>query len=265
MVRLFFMRVPVARAFIAGNIRNRHKQWRRTGAHLAILVLTRPEEASRRFLAAVEERLSQRVAHILSPAIEIESVAHGPLPDGVVSVILTSEQAALRARNTGARTGMKAWCVGDRTAEVARREGFEAVSVGGDVEALIAAILKARPDAPLAHIRGEQTTGDVSARLTKAGILTHDLVVYRQKDCTLSPEIFEALAGGETLVVPLFSPRSAEAFLRQVEPTDPLRIVAMSQAVADKAAVCGARDILLAERPDLEAMALATCRRISMA
>ena len=232
---------------------------------MAILVLTRPEEASRRFLAAVEERLSQRVAHILSPAIEIESVAHGPLPDGVVSVILTSEQAALRARNTGARTGMKAWCVGDRTAEVARREGFEAVSVGGDVEALIAAILKARPDAPLAHIRGEQTTGDVSARLTKAGILTHDLVVYRQKDCTLSPEIFEALAGGETLVVPLFSPRSAEAFLRQVEPTDPLRIVAMSQAVADKAAVCGARDILLAERPDLEAMALATCRRISMA
>ena len=232
---------------------------------MAILVLTRPEEASRRFLAAVEERLSQRVAHILSPAIEIESVAHGPLPDGVVSVILTSEQAALRARNTGARTGMKAWCVGDRTAEVARREGFEAVSVGGDVEALIAAILKARPDAPLAHIRGEQTTGDVSARLTKAGILTHDLVVYRQKDCALSPEIFEALAGGETLVVPLFSPRSAEAFLRQVEPTDPLRIVAMSQAVADKAAVCGARDILLAERPDLEAMALATCRRISMA
>ncbi|MGA1180551.1 MAG: uroporphyrinogen-III synthase [Marivivens sp.] len=232
---------------------------------MAILVLTRPEEASRRFLAAVEERLSQRVAHILSPAIEIESVAHGPLPDGVVSVILTSEQAALRARNTGARTGMKAWCVGDRTAEVARREGFETVSVGGDVEALIAAILKARPDEPLAHIRGEQTTGDVSARLTKAGLIAHDLVVYRQKDCTLSPEVFEALAGGETLVVPLFSPRSAEAFLRQVEPTTPMRVVAMSQTVADKAAVCGARDILVAERPDLEAMALATCRRISMA
>jgi uroporphyrinogen-III synthase len=258
------MRVPVARAFIAGNIRNRHKQWRRTGAHLAILVLTRPEEASRRFLAAVEMCAGGPVAHILSPAIEIESVAHGPLPDGVVSVILTSEQAALRARGAGVRAGMKAWCVGDRTAEVARREGIEAVSAGGDVEALIAAILKARPEAPLVHIRGEQTTGDVSARLTKAGLLTHDLVVYRQKDFPLLSEVFEALAGGKTLVVPLFSPRSAEAFLRQAKPTAPLRVIAMSQAVADKAAVCGALDILLAERPDLEAMALATCRRISM-
>jgi len=259
------MRVPVARVFIAGNIRIRYKQWRRIGAPLAILVLTRPEEASRRFLKAVEKGLGVPVAHIFSPAIEIESVAHGPLPDGVASVILTSEKAALQARGAGARAGMKAWCVGDRTAEVARREGFAAVSAGGDVEALIAAILKAQPDSPLAHIRGEQTTGDVSARLAKAGLITHDLVVYRQKDCTLSPEVFEALAGGETLVVPLFSPRSAEAFLRQVEPTDPLRIVAMSQAVADKAYACGARDILLAQRPDLEAMALATCRRISMA
>lgn len=231
---------------------------------MAILVLTRPEEASRRFLAAVEEHLGQRVAHILSPAIEIESVAHGPIPEGVASVILTSEQGALRARGAGARTGTKAWCVGDRTAEAARRNGFEAESAGGDVEALIAAILKARPDAPLAHIRGEQTTGDVSARLTKAGISTHDLVVYRQKDCTLSPEIFEALARGETLVVPLFSPRSAEAFLRQAKPTAPMRVIAMSQTVADKAAACGARDILVAERPDLEAMVLATCRRISM-
>ena len=147
----------------------------------------------------------------------------------------------------------------------ARRERFEAVSPGGDVEALIAAILEAQPSAPLVHIRGEQTTGDVSARLTKAGLLTHDLVVYRQKDCPLSPEVFEALASGETLVVPLFSPRSAEAFLRQVKPTDPLRIVAMSQAVADKAYACGVRQILLAEGPDLEAMALATCSRISMA
>ena len=232
---------------------------------MAILVLTRPEEASRRFLAAVETCMGGPVANILSPAIEIEDVANGPIPEGVASVILTSEQGALRARSAGARAGMTAWCVGDRTAEVARREGFAAVSVGGDVEALIAAILKAQPNAPLAHIRGEQTTGDVSVRLTKAGHLTHDLVVYRQKDFPLSPEVFEALAGGETLVVPLFSPRSAEAFLRQVEPTDPLRIVAMSKAVADKAAACGARDALVAERPDLEAMALATCRRISMA
>mgnify|MGYP003850350533 CR=1 FL=1 len=43
-----------------------------------------------------------------------------------------------------------------------------------------------------------------------------------------------------------------------------LRVVAMSDAVANVAAATGAKDILVAERPDLEAMALATCRRISM-
>jgi hypothetical protein len=32
--------------------------------------------------------------------------------------------------------------------------------------------------------------------------------------------------------------------------------------VADAAEANGAKDILVAERPDLEAMALATCRRI---
>lgn len=258
------MRVPVARALIAGNIQNRHKQWRRIGATLAILVLTRPEEASRRFLAAVEKGLGRSVAHIHSPSIEIVQVPHGMIPEETGAIVLTSEQAARRARAAGARADMKAWCVGDRTAAAAREEGFDAISAGGDVEALIAAVLAARPDAPLVHIRGEQTTGDVSARLTKAGIPTGDLVVYRQAECEPRPELLEALTGVEPLVVPLFSPRSAESFLRRIDGADALRVVAMSGAVADAAAANGACDILVAERPDLEAMALATCRRISM-
>ena len=231
---------------------------------MAILVLTRPEEASRRFLAAVEKGLGGPVAHIHSPSIEIVQVPHGKIPDKTGAIILTSEQAARRARAAGARADMTAWCVGDRTAVAAREEGFEAISAGGDVETLIAAVLAARPDALLVHIRGEQTTGDVSSRLTEAGLPTVDLVVYRQAECEPKPELLEALTGCEPLVVPLFSPRSAESFLRRIDAAGGLRVVAMSDAVANVAAATGAKDILVAERPDLEAMALATCRRISM-
>jgi uroporphyrinogen-III synthase len=256
------MRVPVARASIAGNIRIRYKQWRRIGATLAILVLTRPEEASRRFLKAVEKGLGGPVAHIFSPAIEIETVPHGQISKEAAAIILTSEQGARRAQDAGATAGMAAWCVGDRTAEAAWSTGLEAISTGGDVEALIAAILAARPNAPLVHIRGEQSTGDVAARLTEAGIPTSDLVVYRQAECEPRPELLQALNRSDPLVVPLFSPRSAEALLRRIDRADVLRVVAMSDAVADAAEANGAKDILVAERPDLEAMALATCRRI---
>ncbi|HSG36073.1 MAG TPA: uroporphyrinogen-III synthase [Paracoccaceae bacterium] len=232
---------------------------------MAILVLTRPEEASRRFLAAVEKGLGRPVEHVLSPAIEIEDVPHRRIPEDCRAIILTSEQGARRAKEAGARAGMVAWCVGDRTAEAARAEGFDAISAGGDVEALVAAIIQAKPDAPLVHVRGEHTTGNVAARLTQAGFPTRDHVVYRQKECEVSPEVLKALARGETLVVPLFSPRSAEAFVRQIAGAGALRVVAMSSAVADKAASCGAQDILVADRPNLDAMVLATCRRLSMA
>jgi uroporphyrinogen-III synthase len=99
---------------------------------MPVLILTRPMAASRRFLEEVEAAMGRPVSHVISPVMKIVPIAVDDLADPVTGVVFTSENAVLQAERFGFAPGLPAWCVGDRTADVARREGFEARSAGGD-------------------------------------------------------------------------------------------------------------------------------------
>jgi uroporphyrinogen-III synthase len=135
---------------------------------------------------------------------------------------------------------------------VARRAGFDAQALGGDAEALVAAL--AGPGPALLHLRGEDSRGAIAERLSAAGRDTAEAVVYRQQARPLAPRARRVLAGGGPVLVALFSPRSARLF-RQAVPDLPagVSMAALSPAVA---AELGRHDgVRVAPRPDGPAMA----------
>ncbi len=224
------------------------------------LLLTRPLSAARRFLAALEAAQGAPIPAILSPILAIH-----PLPVVVLErpagLILTSENGAARLGELGLG-GLPAWCVGPRTAAVARELGAEVKVVAPDAAHLLPILLAERPAGPLLHLRGEHARVDVAARLRAAEIDTRHAIAYRQEALAPNGAAQAALTAPEPLVVPLFSPRSA-ALLAGWHPRAPLRVVALSEAVAAAAAPLRPADLRVATAPDGEAMVEATLRTLA--
>ena len=228
---------------------------------MAILLLTRPVQSASRTKAEVE-RLCPGARVVVSPVIEIVPVDPGglPVPAGL---ILTSENGAEAAGRLGLPAGLRAWCVGDQTAEAARAEGFDAVSAGGNAEMLLTLILSDGGGGSLLHLRGEHARGDIAPRLRAAGRQAWDAVVYRQEARPLSEEARAILGGTEPVVLPLYSPRSASVLANQGPFAAPLRVVAISAAVLAAAEPLAAAESCLSGRPDGDAMLAAICSRMS--
>jgi uroporphyrinogen-III synthase len=229
-------------------------------AHRARLLLTRPLPAARRFLSALEAAHGGPVPAIISPVLEIRPVPV-VLPRRPAALILTSENGAARLGELGLG-GLPAWCVGPRTAAVARDQGAQVIEARPDAEGLLTALLGTRPSGPLLHLRGEHARGDLAARLRAAGLPAEEAVAYRQEALPPTPEAQAALAGPGPLVVPLFSPRSA-MLLGGWNLRAPLRVVALSDAVAGAAAPLGPVRLLVAAAPDGAAMVELTLQALT--
>ena len=218
------------------------------------LLLTRPLPASRRFLAACEARVSP-IPVILSPVMEICPV-RVVLAERPAALVLTSENGAAQAGHPRLR-GLPAWCVGPRTVAAAQAHGLEAIEAGPDAEALLAALLAARPPGALLHLRGEHARGNLAARLREEGLDAREVVAYNQETRPPMPEARAALDGLGVIVAPLFSQRSA-ILLAGWTPRAPLRVVALSEAVAEAARALRPVALTVAVSPDEGAMVEAT-------
>ena len=171
------------------------------------------------------------------------------------ALILTSEtgaEAAGHLRATGTLLPETAFCVGPRTTETARAAGFAAISADGDVHALAALIRAAHPQGPLLHIRGEDVAGNLTETLTNSGLETHSAILYAQRPCPLSPAAFTLLQAEGPVLVPLFSPRSAQILAQALPPEAkaPLWIVAISPAAATEAQTLTPARLAVAPHPD---------------
>ena len=223
-----------------------------------VLIITRPGGAGQRFADRVRDAFGGPVDIILSPLMRIEPCATD-LPDVAPSgVILTSANAVPAVARLGIPKGTVAWCVGSHTARAAQDAGLEIRDAGGDAEALLEMILAHRPAGRLLHLRGEVSRGDVADRLSAGGIPCDERVVYRQIAQDLSNRAKEALSGGRPVVIPLFSPRTADILCEQGPFRAPVHIIAMSGAVAARLDPLGVSGRAIVDRPDLEAMLMQT-------
>jgi len=230
-----------------------------TGTATPVL-LTRPEAQSRAFGAALVERFGQRLRPILSP-IMAPVFLTPDLPDGPFAAVIFTSSTGVRAAK-GLPLPPRAFCVGAQTAAAALSAGFQTVSADGDAGALVAAVLAYPPAGRLLHLRGQDTRGDVAEQLNSAGTDTLSLVVYRQDPQPLTDEALDLLASADTLIVPLFSPRTATLFRQALPQTfgARLQLVVMSAAVAEAVDGLAHYCLEVARRPDADAMLEAVAR-----
>jgi len=220
------------------------------------ILMTRSREASERFLAALSARRLATGRAVISPAISIEGLNAPVDLDGFGGVIVTSSNALA---GVSAGPGLTAWCVGDTTAEAAARAGFDAVSAGGTVDDLLHLLAEAKRG-PLLYLRGRHVSSDLAGRLSATDVNVVEYVVYDQKACAPTDEALALLSGGETVILPLFSPRAARIVAEwAADAAAPVTAVAMSDAVAEGWG--GAAHV--AARPTVEAMVSAVAELVT--
>ena len=215
------------------------------------LIITRPLPDGVIFAAAFEG-----INVLLSPLQRIDEVDADCAAKGF---IFTSNNGVVQAGRLGLISGF-AWCVGDRTAQAARTSGFDAISAHGDVEDLLKLILADSPIFPLAHIRGRNTRGDLAPRLRAAGINCVDCIAYVQTPIPMTSEALQIIEGVGSVVIPLFSLRSATLLRDQVSFGPNITFIAISPTVAS---VLSGHKVIVAERPDGLAMVAATKRVVA--
>ena len=221
-----------------------------------VLIITRPAPDGDRFASEVAAQSDVRI--IISPLQKIVPV---DAVCGAGAVIFTSGNGVAQAVRMGL-AGERAWCVGDRTAQLAQDAGFNAMSAGGNAEDLIKLILAQKPLESLTHIRGREARGDIALRLIAAGIPCVDLIAYEQEPLPLSDPAKAALEGENLTLIPLFSPRAAILLLKQVNVGLGAQFIVMSKAVADE--LTGAQ-VQVLDAPNGEAMLTAVigaCRNL---
>ena len=97
--------------------------------------------------------------------------------------------------------------------------------------------------------------GDIPGALKSAGIETIPVVVYDQREQPLSDTARAVLGGPVPVLLPLFSPRSAQLAANAARAAAaPLLIAAISPNAAEAVRGVPARRIVTAARPDGEAM-----------
>ena len=212
------------------------------------LLLTRPAERAEAFAAAFAARHPD-LPCLIAPVMAIRPCAFD-LPDGA-DLVLTS-QSAIPALPARAR-GRVAWCVGAATAAAARARGLIVAGEAPDAARLAALLRARRPAAPLLHLAGEHRAGDLAGDLARSGLRAGVVTAYRQEALPLSPAAEALLAGEGPVLLPLFSPRSARLVARATIRA-PLRIAAMSPAVAAAWSGRPPADLRIAAHPTSEAM-----------
>ncbi len=207
------------------------------------VLLTRPLEDSR----ATAARLAA-LGHtcLISPLLTIHERA-GPALDlaDVQGLVVTSINGARALAHRTTRRDLPVYAVGTQTAAELQQNGFAAVKdADGDAIALANAIAgwTVPGSGPLLHLGGADVSGKLRTRLAELGFdLRREILYDAHAAHSLTGEAQTALRNGALDVVLLYSPRSAEAFVRcatkagLVEACRKIIAAVISPAAADKA------------------------------
>ena len=213
------------------------------------LLLTRPQAGSQAFLDALPRDIAARTVVTISPLIRITPL-NKEAPDADAA-IFTSANAIDFA---GPGMGKTAYCVGLATTKKALKHGWHALMAGQCAEELVSALIETPPHQELTHLGGVHARGNIARRLTDAGIPTQHIALYDQTVHDLNAEAIALLNGEKPVIVPLFSPRTAGQFAKQVPGAAPLHIVALSRAVAAEPGSISHKSLTICENPSLGAM-----------
>ncbi len=220
-----------------------------------LALVTRPEPDGLSFAAELH---AAGYRTLLMPVMDIRSF-RADIPGGVQGIILTSRHALPALKGC---ERLPLYCVGAETAAEAGRLGFRHVALqAGDAKGLAEAIKALRPVFPLLYARGRDVAFDMAEALSQADIGIQERVCYAAAARrALSPPAAAALHGREVNVIPLFSVRSASAFLTLVGKAGLMAAllgahgVCISGAVAEAVARASWKSLSVSEQPSRASM-----------
>lgn len=216
----------------------------------ATLLLTRPQEMHAKVLSALAP-LPEWLEVVATPLLEIS--ATGDVPDlaPYAGVIFTSRNGV---RFAGPSHGRPTYCVGPETADVATATGWQVAHIAQDADALVQNLITLAPAGPLLHICGAARRGEIAERLTDSGLLTRIVTVYEQSLLPLSASANAAIVQEMPVIVPLYSPRTAQQFAKEARNAQELHIVCLSDAVRAEVNDLPYRSLSVAAEPNGERM-----------
>ena len=222
--------------------------------HKPLLFLTRPRAASERFAESLPEDLADAVDICIAPLIEIETL-NVPVPMvGIRGVIFSSANAVQAAATLKVDPICPAYCVGAVTTHNAEQSGWPAIQCGETAKELLAKLKNKPPNTPLLHLSGRNLRVDLSKELSSSGIETRNCTIYDQPIQALSDAAKARLASAQTVIAPVFSPRTAGEFVKQVPTSERIHVIAMSSAVAEALRERNWASLTVAENPTAESM-----------
>ncbi len=175
------------------------------------------------------------------------------IPEG--DAIFTSANGVAAWVRATDRRGI-AHCVGPGTTVKAAAAGFDARQAGATAAELIDT-LAILPTTHFVHLRGAHARDDVAHRLQTAQHQVAGVVGYAQLPMALPDWVSQGLATGEIAAVTLFSPRSAQLLHEALgggRLAPECALYCLSQAVAEAAGPLRTGRVLIAARPDGNAM-----------
>ncbi|MBV1867273.1 MAG: uroporphyrinogen-III synthase [Marinosulfonomonas sp.] len=218
-----------------------------------IIILTRPIHQGEAF----RDLLGPDAQVIVSPVLEIRQIPVDRELKNYDALIFTSRNAVAAAANSFDLRGLKAFVVGEKTAEQARLRGVSVIGLAQDADVLVGVIRAALPNGKLLHIRGRYTAGDIQGKLVLVGIETDYCVCYEQNAYPLSSAAKDSLTSHASVVLPLFSPRSAavlSADLQELQVKAEITLVAISKATLSAWKGPDPVQSVVAQTPDGQAM-----------
>lgn len=215
------------------------------------LLLTRPAQSARDFIDSLDPAALRDVTVCISPLLRIVRTGVEPDLDGYRGAIFTSSNGVDMAPRGEGRVAV---CVGDRTATAAQGQGWDVRQLAQTADALVALLVAAPVEGPLLHIAGQHRRGDIAGRLNAAGLRTDEAIVYDQQLEPLTDAARALLAADRPVLVPLFSPRTAQQFMSGTQDLGGVTIVAISEAVAAEVDHDRIGTMYIAQAPTSKAM-----------
>lgn len=194
------------------------------------MIMTRPDGANEDFVASLAPEARVKLDIIFSPLIAIVSTGAHPEVGPNDGVIFTSANGVKFAP---AGNGRAAFCVGSATTAAAIEAGWDAQHVASEAAGLVSELRQRKPGMRLHHLCGVHARGQVAEKLQKAGLDVSRVALYDQQLLPLNERARQVIESGPSVLVPLFSPRTAGQFAAHC--TDPTRthVIALSAAIAD--------------------------------
>ena len=234
-----------------------------------VVLVTRPQPDDEATAAALRARDFEVLK---APMLRFEPVAFQDDTDAAYGAVIVTSANALRGiephLENSRLLALPLFAVGERTADAARRAGFEnVISADGDAAGLRDCVLASvktkelKKASPLLYLAGADLARDLAGELGERGFTVVTHTTYRMSPVASLPrEICDAFAAHRIEAVLHYSRRSARAFL-QAARAGGVEISALaipqcciSAQVATVVRDAGATQVVVAATPDENAL-----------